>query len=694
MGSCFVGRIFSSNVRFVYDHLANVDAMSKNTVLTAIRRRALLYWFACLLCLLYHGLVQAENASPLPNVLGFQVTQGAAPGYIDDKACAVCHREIAQSYETMGMAKSFAKPKAEVFIEDFTNNHYYHAASQRHYEMIRRGDRLFFKRYQVDAKNQPINVFETEVAWILGSGHQARSYLYRTENGELYQLPIGWYTQGRHWGMSPGFDQKDHFGLQRQVRRECLFCHNAYPEAPTGSDQHQQPHTFPSHLPEGIGCQRCHGPGAEHVRQAIRGEPDLVKLRAAIINPGRMPPTQQLQVCYQCHMLPTVSMIGVRRFERDDYSFRPGQLLSDYLLHVDTTEEGGERQDRFEINHHPYRLAQSRCFKESRGSLTCLNCHNPHRKTPESERLTHYQAACLKCHQPHEEKIIGIVRQNQNCVSCHMPKRRTRDVVQVVMTDHKIQRKPGGAELTAPLPETLPIITGIQFLEPEHAPQGSLAEVYRAVTVLRNRPDGGAIDWLRKQLLIAQPESLTPYFDLAKAQLKLRHYKDAEETLKSILGKAPNDPLALSWAAVANIGAGKTAEAEPLLLKSLTLAPEQAETLHNLGLLLVSTGRYEEAIKRLHQSLTLRANNARGWMNLGNAYAKLGDSVHAYEAYKKALAMDPALDRAYLAIAAALREKGEPAEARRYLEHGRRVARQTDQIIKALQTLGVQTLDP
>ncbi|MGE0684666.1 MAG: tetratricopeptide repeat protein [Candidatus Binatia bacterium] len=667
--------------------------MPKNVALVEIQQKALLVWLVCLLPLLCGGLVQAEEISPPLNVLGFPVTQGAAPGFIDDKACAVCHREITQSYQTMGMAKSFAKPKAEVFIEDFANNHYYHAPSQRHYEMIRRGDQLFFKRYQLDAKNQPINVFETEVAWILGSGHQARSYLYRTENGELYQLPIGWYTQGRHWGMSPGFDQKDHFGLQRQVRRECLFCHNAYPEAPAGSDQHRQPQTFPSQLPEGIGCQRCHGPGAEHVRQAVSGELDPAKLRAAILNPGRLPPAQQLQVCYQCHMLPTVSMIGVRRFECDDYSFRPGQFLNDYLLHVDTMEEGSERGDRFEINHHPYRLAQSRCFKESQGALTCLNCHNPHRKTPESERLAHYQAACLKCHQPHQEKTIGIAQQNQDCVSCHMPRRRTRDVVQVVMTDHKIQRKPSGAELTAPLHESLPIITGVEFLEPERAPTGALAEVYRTVTVIRNRPDAGAIDWLRKQLPTAQPESLTPYFDLAKAQLKFQRYKDAEETLKLIFEKAPNDPLALSWAAVANLGAGKTAEAEPLLLKSLTLAPEQAETFHNLGLLLVSVGRYEEATKRLQHSLALRANNARGWMTLGNAYAKLGDSAHAYEAHKRALEIDPTLDRAYLGIAAALREKGEQAEARRYLEHGKRVARRTAQIVKDLATLGVQTPD-
>ena len=40
----------------------------------------------------------------------------------------------------------------------------------------------------------------------LGSGNHSRGYLYRTPSGELYQLPLMWYTQTGRWGMAPGYD--------------------------------------------------------------------------------------------------------------------------------------------------------------------------------------------------------------------------------------------------------------------------------------------------------------------------------------------------------------------------------------------------------------------------------------------------------------------------------------------------------
>ncbi|MBW3549201.1 MAG: hypothetical protein KY452_13855, partial [Actinobacteria bacterium] len=74
---------------------------------------------------------------------------------------------------------------------------------------------------------------EQPVDWVLGSGHTSRTYLYATPGGELYQLPLAWYSQdGGHWAMAPGFDRPDHVGLLRPVRRECMFCHNAYPDVP------------------------------------------------------------------------------------------------------------------------------------------------------------------------------------------------------------------------------------------------------------------------------------------------------------------------------------------------------------------------------------------------------------------------------------------------------------------------------
>jgi hypothetical protein len=111
---------------------------------------------------------------------------------------------------------------------------------------------------------------------------------YRDADGEPFQLPLAWYTQEGRWGMAPGYDRPDHEGVLRRVRRECLFCHNGYPEVAAGSDAYGAPQTYPEKLPEWLGCRRCHGPGGEHVRRASGGTEPKETIRAANVNPARL----------------------------------------------------------------------------------------------------------------------------------------------------------------------------------------------------------------------------------------------------------------------------------------------------------------------------------------------------------------------------------------------------------------------
>src|SRR6185436_12013393 len=183
----------------------------------------------------------------------------------------------------------------------------------------------------------PIHVFEQKIDWILGSGHHSRTYVYRTPGGELYQLPLSWYTATREWRMAPGYDRADHDGVMRRVRHECMFCHNGYPEVAEEKLSYWRPQSFPMKLPEGIGCQRCHGPGAKHI-EAANAHADVREVRSTILNPIRFTRPLRNDVCYECHMQPTVAISGMRRFGRDIYSFRPGQPLADYMARLDIDE--------------------------------------------------------------------------------------------------------------------------------------------------------------------------------------------------------------------------------------------------------------------------------------------------------------------------------------------------------------------
>ncbi len=364
--------------------------------------------------------------------LGFPVSTGAAAGYVDDKACAVCHNDLYQSYQSVGMAMSFKSATLENTLADYNAKPLFHAASQRYYQMQLVGQDIVFKRYQHDADGNMINFVEQKVHWFLGSGNKVRSYLYQTENGQLFLLPIDWYSETKKWQMHPGFEAKNHQGLLREVSRECMFCHNAFPQVETGSDIAWKPPIFPKDLPHGTGCQRCHGPGAKHMGRAL-DVASSESIKAAIINPARLPAQQRDSVCFQCHLLPSGAIVGQRRFERPVYSFRPGEILNDYLLHVDVVDSELAKEDRFEINHHGYRFLQSECFQKSAGQLACISCHDPHKKVSQEDRAEHFSAVCKSCHTPHEAKTSEDVSNSNDCTACHMPKRRTQDVVHAAL---------------------------------------------------------------------------------------------------------------------------------------------------------------------------------------------------------------------------------------------------------------------
>src|SRR5215471_12229036 len=286
--------------------------------------------------------------------------------YAAAESCNACHAEIAQRYEHVSMARSLYRPTGANIIEDYRrDNHFYHAASGSHFRMLERQGHFYQQRYQLDERGREINLLEVEITYIIGSGNHARSYLHLSSSGEATELPVTWYSQEKRWGMSPGYDRPGHPGFGRQIDYACMFCHDAVPKLAAGADRYGSAPLFPEGLPEGIDCQRCHGPGARHIELASGGRAKAEEIRLAIVQPAKLKPKLQMDVCQQCHLETTSARLpqAIARFGRSAYSFRPGQRLSDSLVHFDHPPEA-ERGDKFEIVSAAYRLRKSMCYQK------------------------------------------------------------------------------------------------------------------------------------------------------------------------------------------------------------------------------------------------------------------------------------------------------------------------------------------
>lgn len=592
------------------------------------------------------------------------------PHYISPLSCQPCHSEIYSTYQNVAMARSFYRPSANNVIEDYEKqNHFYHAASKRHYRMVRRGDRFFQQRYQLDEQRKETNLFEQEVTFIIGSGNHSRTYLNLSPGGVLTELPVSWYSQEKRWAMSPGYDRPRHHDFSRKIDYGCLFCHNAYPNLPEGADRYGRENLFPQHLPAGIDCQRCHGPGSQHVEVANAGN-NAEAVQRAIVNPSRLSPDRQMDVCQQCHLETTSDELpqAVRVFGRPVYSFRPGEELGHYLVHFDHATGTG-RDDKFEINSSAYRLRKSACFQKSNRQLTCTTCHNPHHTFRGEEAVRHFRESCMKCH----SQLSTSTHPNaasSDCARCHMPKRRTEDVVSVSMTDHWIQRRLPARTLLAALNEDHRPYRGevVRYLSGlasgASAEAAAAGELYWAIAQVKEKSNLQAgLAKLGAAVEQQKPTSPEPWVELALAQMEMGDLEAAKQGLRRALELDPELVLARY-----NLGRtcqllGQLDQAVANYHAVLQHDSDHSEAHNNLGLILQSQRRLDVAAQHFQKALVRNPLFADAYNNLGNAFAEEGRWDEALLQFQRALQIEPASADAHNNFGKVYGARGDLAEA-------------------------------
>lgn len=548
---------------------------------------------------------------------------GATPGYVDAHACDACHSRIAETYARTGMARSFGA------VRQVPQGGFRHDASAESFSTRTANGKVYLRRTQLD------DSLERPIDYWIGSGNHARSYLSRTRSNDLVELPLTWYRgSGGHWGMSPGYDVPNHAGFSRKITQQCLFCHNASPDAA---------------LAQGIDCQRCHGPGQAHVEAASSGQ-SSVTVRRAIVKPD-------MDVCLSCHLEPTSLRLPgmVLRFDRSVFAYRPGEPLANYALYFDHAPGTGH-DDKFEFNGAPYRLRKSACFFKSAGKLTCTTCHNPH-----GGSAPHYREVCRSCHESAHNK--------GDCVGCHMPQRRPSDAIQVMVTDHYIRKRPDpdpkGPAMELHDANTPPYRGPVV----PYYPATVADELYVAVAQVRNQGNlSQGISQLEAAIAKWKPERADFYLELADA---CRHAGDAGRAIlyyEEASKRAPQD-----WRPY--YGRGLVEGSQEMLQRASELAPRETAPLEALAKVLAQHGKPREGVAALQRAVEVDPDSGETRNDLAVALYRLGEYEAAERAAREAVRLRPEVAAIHINLATILVHRDNPEEARRHFEMAKRLSR-------------------
>jgi predicted CXXCH cytochrome family protein len=629
-------------------------------------RRISAYLAAACVVLAVAGFVlwRAQVASHVPKQI--------ESGYVNPVTCAGCHSEIFKSYRRTGMGRSLYRPSPENMVEDFTtHNTIYNRASDRYYTMIEREGKWYQRRHQIDFDGKTVNVVEKQIHYVIGSGNHVRSYISRTVQGTLVELPVSWYAEkGGYWAMSPGYDRADQDDFRRTIGARCLACHDAYPAPGQGSNLNTSEPLFGDPIPEGIDCQRCHGPGRTHIEAAGSGRASVESIRRAIVNPGKLDRVRQLEVCMQCHLETThFSLPGdLVRYSHQPFSYQPRQPLGDFILFFDHAPGTGY-DDKFEIVSAGYRLRRSACFRSSQ--MTCTTCHDAHSTVPPEGAVAHFTAVCRGCHESaHGSKMPAGAT---SCIECHMPKRRTEDVVHAVMTDHYIQRKRPSRDLLESIQESesarenyhgevnLYYPPKLQ-MTPENKLYIDLAQVYYGANLKSGVPQ------LQKDLEKYRPAGPEFYVGLADAYVKAANFDQAIHWYEEALKLRADFRPALEQLGSALLSAGRVAQAIPILEKAVALPLPKTGVLTNLGGAYVTQRNLDRARQVLEQALMLNPDlpEAHNFLGMASLYSR--DWSGAEKHFRDAVAIQPDYAAAQFNLATTLAGTSRYSEAQFHFE--------------------------
>ena len=357
--------------------------------------------------------------------------------FVGSAACTECHSAIAGTWQQHPMARSMA-PANTVPAGSEAAIPVVHGIT-RSYDVRLENGRMLHRDSMQTADGQPVYSQEFAMDYVVGSGQRAHAWI-RREGELLFQSPLNWFSQQACWDVAPGYKPDDPRRFRRRVTDDCISCHAGRP-AP--ADRLPNRYAEPIFHELAIGCERCHGPGREHIewhhsfgKAATNAAP---RSHDPIVNPAKLAPNLRDSVCNQCHLAGSARIV---RHGLSEFDFRPGRDLSEFWTVLHAGAEVAEDGTTKAVNH-VQQMQESTCFKNSNGRLGCSSCHDPHSTPAPALAADFYRQRCLACHDTEACSEVDSVRraQQDSCIACHMPQRDSKNIAHVAQTDHRVLRK-------------------------------------------------------------------------------------------------------------------------------------------------------------------------------------------------------------------------------------------------------------
>jgi len=535
-------------------------------------------------------------------------------GYVGSSACAQCHSEIYRRFSQTGMGRSMSSVTPAFLKSIPTPSVYFNQQQNRRFEVFSKEERLYQSESGTGADGKESFRDTHELEWIIGAGVNGFGAILQKDH-HLFQAPLSFYSKTNSWEPSPGYEFAD-LGFNRPITAGCISCHSGLPNIVSESDGEFASTPF-SEL--AIGCERCHGPGAAHVQLMSGGTvPGSKKSASAnirdtrIVNPARLTSYLADNICMACHQTGDVRILKPGKTYQD---IRPGYPLDDTLsiMMIPPTRESPPSVDHVE---HYYSMTLSKCYRASKGRLSCITCHDPHVEPSREEAPAYFNGKCLTCHTNQSCKLPLTVRLQRNpannCIGCHMPKRDIQVISHSSATNHRIVATPDEPFPDVTFTQTTAVLPDLIHLNPVHRPApGQQAAPPPLLTLLQaygelaeNKPEYVAA-YLKVlgQLEQTQPDDPLIQAALGRRDLKKGDFSSAASHLRLSLERRPAVATTYTDLADALSHLGQTGEALPLIEKAIQLDPFNPLSRKMLVVNLIQAKQYAKAQRALEDYL-------------------------------------------------------------------------------------------